>query len=281
MAYVNDVASINVLQGYSKKIQTAYVKESLVASRLSSDYEFFGAKTVRVMNPQTVPMSNYSRTGTNRYGTPTEMQDLVQELTCTQDKSFSLTIDEGNYEDQGHLKRARQMLSLQMAERAIPEMDKYLLTKLVAEAGNKKTDTAPTKSNIVARISLGTIALDDAEVPESGRTLFINATQYNNLKNSEEFIKIERLGDKALSKGVVGEFDGMQVVKIPAGRLPEGMNFLIVHKNAAVAPVKIDKTFLHQNPPGINGNLLEGRQYYDCFVFTAKENGVYADVTTT
>ena len=72
----------------------------------------------------------------------------------------------------------------------------------------------------------------------------------------------------------------MRVVKVPKGRWPENVNFIIVHKRAACAPVKLNDTKYHKDPPGISGDLLEGRQYYDLFVYGAKCNGVYVDVNT-
>lgn len=36
----------------------------------------------------------------------------------------------------------------------------------------------------------------------------------------------------------------------------------------------------HIDPPGISGNLVEGRFYYDLFVYGHKADGVYVDVTT-
>ena len=92
--------AINLHEKYAKKIQTAFVTKSLIAGRLSTEYSFSGVKTVKVSTPQTVPMVDYTRTGANRYGEPVEMQDVVQELTLTQDKSFALTIDKGNNQDQ-------------------------------------------------------------------------------------------------------------------------------------------------------------------------------------
>ena len=273
--------AVNLATKYADKIQAVYIKESVVAGRLSNDYSFSGAKTVTVLTPQTIPMVGYKRTGTNRYGDPQEMQDTVQELTLTQDRSFSLTVDKGNNADQMNLKGAGEMARLQMAERAVPESDKYCLTKLAENAGTVVgNSTALSKSNIVDRISEGTQALDDAEVPGEGRTLFVPASVYKLLKHSDEFMAVESLGKKALAKGVVGEYDNMLVVKVPKGRWPENVNFIIAHRQAATNPVKIADLRLHKDPPGISGNLLEGRNYYDCFVFAAKSGGVYAEIDT-
>lgn len=270
--------AINLLEKGAKTIATYFVKESLAAGRFSTEYDWSGVKTVKVLTPTTVPMGDYTRSGANRYGTPTEMEDTMQELTLSQDKSFSLTIDKGNNADQGGLKAAGKMLRLQLAERAIPEMDKYIFETLAANAGHKVTaSSALTKSNVCERISAGTEALDDAEVPQDGRTLFVPAKTYTFLHLSPEFVGLEKLGAKALAKGQVGEYDGMTVVKVPKGRWPEGANFIIAYKNSVTAPVKLNETKLHQDPPGISGNLLEGRQYYDCFVLKAKEKGVYVE----
>ena len=272
--------AINLHEKYAKEIQTKFVRESLIAGRFNNSYSFSGVKTVNITTPITVPMVDYTRSGANRYGEPQEMQDVVQEMTLTQDKSFSLTIDKGNNADQNGVKAAGKMLSLQIAEQAVPTMDKYCFQKLAEKAGNYGVhDKAPTKSDIVTRISAGTICMDDNEIPSESRTLFVTSETYAKLRLSDEFQKCDPLLEKSLAKGQVGTFDGMAVVKVPKGRWPAKVNFIIVHKSAACAPVKLNDTKLHQDPPGISGNLLEGRQYYDLFVFAAKCDGVYVDVT--
>jgi hypothetical protein len=261
---------------------TAFTRESLVAGKLCNDYDFSGAKTVRILTPITVAMNNYNRTGTNRYGTPSEMQDIIQDMTLTQDRSFAITIDKGNDADQNFAKNAGKMLMLQIQERAVPEFDTYVLKKLAEKAGFVVGDDQPlTKENICDRISLATAKLDDKEVPAYDRMLYVSTNTYRLLKHSDEFMAVQELGKEALTKGVVGMYDNMQVIKVPAPRWPANVNFMIVHKNAATAPVKISETKLHKDPPGISGHLLEGREYYDCFVFAPRAWGVYVEIDTT
>lgn len=273
--------AINLHEKYAKQIQSKFVQESIIAGLLSNEYSWSGVKTVKISTPLTTPMVDYTRTGTNRYGEPTEMQDTVQEMTLTQDKSFSLTIDKGNNADQNGIKAAGKMLALQIKERAVPTMDTYVLATLAQKAGKVVgNSTALSKTTVCDRISEGTLYLDDAEVPQEGRTLLVSNSTYKLLKHSEEFLGVDRLGEKALAKGQVGEYDNMKVVKVPSGRWPANVNFMIVYKNSATAPVKLNDTKLHKDPPGISGNLLEGRQYYDCFVFGPKADGVYVEVDT-
>ncbi len=273
--------SVNLFTLNSEMTQSAFTRESLVAGKLCNDYEFTGAKTVKILTPVTVPMTDYQRTGTNRYGNPTEMQDIIQELTLTQDRSFAMTIDKGNDADQGYAKNAGKMLMLQIAERAVPEFDRYVLNKLANKAGFIMANPeAMTKSNICEKISEATAVLDDAEVPAYDRMLFVSTQGYKMLKHSDEFMAVQELGRDALAKGVVGSYDNMSVIKVPAGRWPANVDFMIVHKNAATAPVKMNETKLHKDPPGISGHLLEGREYYDCFVFAPRACGVYTQVNT-
>lgn len=271
--------AVNLHDKYATQIQSKFVKESLIAGRLSTEYSWSGVKTVKVVTPITVPMVDYTRTGANRYGEPVEMQDVVQEMTLTQDKSFCMTIDKGNNADQNGVKAAGKMLSLQIAERAVPLMDTYVFATLAQKAGKVVGNTTKlSKTTVCDRISEGTLYLDDKEVPAEGRTLFVSSTAYKLLKHSDEFLAIDSLGEKSIAKGLVGRYDNMEVVKVPTGRWPQNVNFMIIHKSAATAPVKLNDTKLHKDPPGISGNLLEGRQYYDCFVFGAKCDGVYVEV---
>ena len=265
---------------YSKKALQAWKVGALLPSRLSNDYTFGDYKTVVISTITTEPLNDYSRTGTSRYGTPTDVQDTTQELTCTQDKAFTKVIDEGDAKDQQYLKKAARVVALIMKEQVIPMTDKYGFGVLATKAGKANTAAAPTKEDIVDRIATGTAYMDDKEVPGDGRTLFISATGYKNLRLSDQFMGIEALGKKAIAAGSVGEFDGMEVVKVPSSRFPTGVNFMIVHRRSACMPMKIKKTKIHQDPPGINGNLMEGRQYYDCFVFDQLKNGIYVDKTT-
>ena len=274
--------AINLFTMHSDLTMNAFKRESLVAGKLCNDYDFSGAKTVKILTPLTVPMNEYQRSGANRYGNPTEMQDIIQELTLTQDRSFALTIDKGNDADQGYAKNAGKMLMLQIAERAVPEFDSYVLNKLATKAGIiAGNNTALTAENICDRISQATAQLDDMEVPAYDRILYISTQGYKLLKHSDEFMAVQELGRDALAKGVVGSYDNMEVIKVQAPRWPANVNFMIVLKNAATAPVKLSETKLHKDPPGISGHLLEGREYYDCFIFAPRAAGVYADVDTS
>lgn len=270
-------------KGVKELTQRMIIEHSLVAPHLTKEFNFDGAKTIRLTTAVTQPMNDYKREGSNRYGEPKEVPDWMQKLTLTQDKSFALTIDKGNSHDQNKIKeRGNALLKAQLAEQAMPLYDRYCLDKMMKKAGKiVGNNTALAKNNIVDRITDGTVWLDDAEIAQNNRTLFIAAKYHKVLKLSDEFIAVEKIANKVLTKGVIGTFDNMTVVKVPKGRWPEGLNFLIVQQNCAAGPMVIDDTNIHLNPPGISGHLMEGRNYFDCFVIAARADGVYADVDTT
>jgi hypothetical protein len=81
-----------------------------------------------------------------------------------------------------------------------------------------------------------------------------------------------------LLTGQVGQVDGIPLVLAPDSYYPENFDFLITNKIATVAPVKLAEYRTHENPPGINGWLVEGRFYYDAFVLNNKKPAVYAHV---
>ena len=192
-----------------------------------------------------------------------------------------LTIDKTNNVDQFNMKKAGAIMRAQRDEKIVPEIDTYRLQKWSENGGiHKELDAEPTKKTIASQIISLHNDMLDAGVPDSGVTLLIRRKYLPDLKLAEEWVGLDSLGGKTLPKGCLGEFDGMEVVKVPSSRFPTGVNFMIVHRRAACMPMKIKKTKIHQDPPGINGNLMEGRQYYDCFVFDKLKHGIYVDKTT-
>lgn len=68
--------------------------------------------------------------------------------------------------------------------------------------------------------------------------------------------------------------DGMTIQVVPNDYLPPKTAFLITHPCAMCSPVKLAEYNVHDNPPGISGWLIEGRTYYDAFVFNNKRDAI-------
>ena len=276
--------AINLAAKYSKEIANAFTLRSVVDGTTNKDYDFTGVKTLNVYTPVTQSLADYQRTGTSRYGTPTELQDTMQELMLTRDRSFSITIDKGNNSEQMGAKEASRILSIEMNEQAIPEMDKYALGRFADYAGKLVAlAAAPTSENIAQKLSDGMVAMSNKNVPADGRFIFIGWSCFGALRLSNQFIGVESLAKSALVKGAIGTFMGAQVVVVPDDYLKKGDKtcyFIITHKNSVIQPKKVQDYFVKENPAGINGALLEGRFIYDAFVLGGRCDGVYAAVAS-
>lgn len=273
---------INLATKYSSKVQERFYQESLTQDSFSKDLdtEFTGVKTVKVSEVGTSPMHDYTRSGSNRYGSPEELQDSVQEFVMTKDRSFTFTIDKGNNMEQNMIKKAGAAMSRQLREVVTPEIDKYRFQVWSQNAGQGAALAAPTKDTVFGMLVDAKAAMDNKLVPQKGRILYSSVTFYKVLIQCSEYLAIEKLGAKAISKGKVGEILGMDVKMIPDSYLPANVYFMIIMKDAAISPVKLHEYNLHKDPPGISGHLAEGRFIYDAFVKGTKMDGIYVGVTT-
>ena len=168
-----------------------------------------------------------------------------------------------------------------MREVVIPEVDTYVLGKICEGAGNKPAEKELTSSNIYDEIFTANTALDNADVPETGRILVITPETLLLMKTSKDsagrYQDMVRavLDEGKRSVGFVGNLDGLDVLKVSAKRLPEKFGFMVVHPCATVAPTKLESYKTHQNPPGLSGSLVEGRIVYDAFVLENKAKAIY------
>ena len=267
----------NLATKYSNKVDERFTKQSQAMMALNNDYEFTGVETVKVYSIPVVPLKDYSRSGSNRYGTPDDLQRNVQTMTVKKDRAFTFIIDKGDKLQSQMVMDSGKALSRQTNEVMIPGFDACCFKTLAdaaVEAGNIDS-TAPTKSNAYELFLKGMESLGDNNVPDQGRVAFCSYAFANLLKQDSAFMKYGNTSQEMLVKGVIGEVDGAKIVKVPSSRLPAGCAFILCHPLAATAPKQLEEFKTHDNPPGISGWLCEGRFIYDCFVLDEKVGGIY------
>ena len=69
--------AINLAEKYSQKVQERFTIGSKTDRYCGHDYEFTGVKTIKIYSVDTVPTTNYTRTGTARFGALTELGDTT------------------------------------------------------------------------------------------------------------------------------------------------------------------------------------------------------------
>lgn len=260
---------------YVDEIFTTESKKSLLTNE---DFNWTGAHTIKVYKLNTVGMNDYDRAGTgegSRYGEIAALSTALEEFTLKKDRSFTFAIDKLDTDETGQQVQAASALARQQREVIIPEVDSYVYGVMTAGAGIKPAAKALTSENIYTEIITANNAMDNAEVPETGRILVVTPDIYLLMKQCKDITMETDIGNDMRLKGVIGLLDGLTVLKVPAARLPKQFGFMIAHPVATVAPTKLEEYRIHQDPPGISGSLVEGRICYDAFVLDNKKKAIY------
>ena len=269
------MATIDYAAKYSQKVDERFSLVSKTGVAINADYDFVGVKTVNVYSVGVAAMNDYNRNGANRFGNPAELDITAEELTMKKDRSFTFTIDRGNYEDTQMVAEAGKALNRQLTEVVIPEVDKYRLAVLAANAGLKSTPAAITKNNAYIAMLDANEALSNALAPEANRICFCSTAFYKAIKQDEAFVKKGDMAQELAINGAVGAVDGIPLIVLPASYMPTKTDFIITNKIACTAPIKLANYRVNDQPQGIDGWLVEGRIYYDAFVLGNKKNAVY------
>ena len=266
-------ATINYASKYSPVVDDKFVLESLTEGMANNEYDWIGVSTVNVYSIPDVALGDYTTSGSNRYGDPDELGDEVQEMTLSQDKAFTFTIDRKNYDDTMMTKEAGKRLATEISNVVIPFIDAYRIGKAFTYAGNTTTETV-TSSNAYATFLEAQAKMDEDKVPVGGRVCYVTPQFYKKIRLDDAFIKASDLGQNIQITGQVGEIDGVPVIKAPSSYFPAKAEFVIMNPVAMVSPVKLQEYKIHTEPQGISGWLVEGRVRFDAFVLNNKADAV-------
>lgn len=268
--------AINLAEKFSPLVDERFEVESKSALIVNSDYDFVGAKTIKIYSVGTSQMNDYGRNaeGTSRYGTVNDLSTELQEVSMEKDRSFTYAIDKMDEDETLQALNAGSSLARQLREVVIPEVDKYTYAKVSANAGTSKTETI-TKENAYTSILTANETQDELKVPEQGRILVATPKFINLLKQDKNATLDTDIAQEMKLKGVIAEMDGVSIQKVVASLLPENTNFILVHPIATTRAIKLAEYKINNDPQGISGTLIEGRIYYTAFVRNNKKSAIY------
>ena len=185
--------------------------------------------------------------------------------------------------------------------RVTPEIDAYTFAALSGASGiqSANADITVGTTDVPGLIDTATKAMNEEEVPEEGRILFVSETAYEGLK-----VKIARFtenGERNIYNGVEA-YNGMRVIRVPqtrfytaitqydgttAGQTAGGyigtpstgynINFLMVHPSAVLKVMKhvLPRIFTPAQNLLADAYKFDYRAYWDAFVYENKAKGVY------
>ena len=272
--------AVNLAQKYSSVLDQVFTAGSYTDKYVNKKYDFDGVQTINVYTVTTVEPTNYNRAETgDRFGGNNELQNIVTPYTLKNDKSFKLVIDRGNYEQTALAEKAGAVMKAEMEERVIPMIDADRL-KAAATGATAVSQAITAGNNAYTDILKAEAFLDEDKAPVEGRVLFVTPGYYNAIK---EYITTTMHADtyssKLISRGYVGELDGIPVVKVPTSYFPTKTNAVLWHRDALLGAKQIMNTRIKTDSELVDGTLLLGRFIYGSFVLNGKKKSVASIVS--
>lgn len=258
-------------QKWPALLDKALTTEGFTNSLCNRNYDLVGVDTIKIQSLETVEADDYDKTKTdgNRFGRSTELENRVQTVVLSQDKSFEITIDRATLEDSAFAVKSTEVMGAELRERIIPMIDKYVLG-VIAAADTDKDTTAITKNNAYdVFLSLST-KLDDNQVPLVGRICAVKPEVYKKLMLDPSFIKASDKGMDITMKGFTGTIDDVAIIKVPSLYFPENVDMIMTHPIATTKADKTTMTRILTDVRDIDGAVLQGRFRYDAFVLDKK-----------
>ena len=211
---------------YLPYVDELFSQESKKSILTNEDFDFDGAKTVKLYKVNTAEMNDYGRTGAtgsnwSRYGAVANLEGTCETATLKKDRSFTFVIDALDENQTGGALNGATALARQVREVVIPEVDGYVYGVMAAGAGHKPAAVALTKDNIYDEIIKASAALDDDLVPETDRALTVTPATYLLMKKCKDIVMETEIGEEMRIRGVIANLDGAMTIKVTASRLPE------------------------------------------------------------
>ena len=297
--------SIALAEQYTGILDEKY-KKSALTNILEVQDEFLqgfnNAGTIQILSVATDGLGDYDRATGFPAGSTTA---TWESHTIDNDRGQSFQIDSMDNAEAGgriFIETARQF----MMQEVIPEVDAVRFSTMAGAGTTPVEADLTTGDAYLAAIDAAVLAMDDAEVPEENRVLYICNEGFSLLKNASAITRqfeTSNRGDKVIERRF-WEYDGMRVIKVPQGRFFNGItlddgtggggfaktavtgrdiNFQIVHLEAVKAITRHAKVriFTADVNQGGDADRYDYRIYHDIIVPGNKTAGVYTHQATS
>lgn len=292
--YPNTIA---LAQRYLPLLDEVYKYSSRSAILDSQNVQFVGGNAVKVYKTSMDGLADYGRNSGFVAGA---VNGAWETMTLSQDRGRAFQIDRMDNEET--LDLAFGTLAGEFVRtKVVPEVDAYTFAAMAGATGiqSANADITVGTTDVPGLIDTATKAMNEAEVPEEGRILFISETAYQGLK--EKIARFTENGERNIYNGVEA-YNGMRVIRVPqtrfytaitqydgttAGQTAGGyigtpttgynINFLMVHPSAVLKVMKhvLPRIFTPDQYQAADAWSFQYRAYWDAFVYENKAKGVY------
>lgn len=293
MAFENTIA---LAQRYLPMLDEVYKYGAKSAILDNPNVQFIGGNAVKVFKTSMDGLGDYSRNGGYVNGA---VNGSWETMTLSQDRGRSFQIDRMDNEET--LDLAFGTLAGEFIRtKVVPEVDAYTFATLAGKAGNSaNADVTIGTTDVPGLVDAAAKGMNDAEVPEEGRLLFISETAYAGLK--AKVTRSTENGEKSIDNGIE-TYNGMRIIRVPqtrfytaitqydgttSGQTAGGyvgtaetgypINFLLLHPSAVLKVMKhvLPRIFSPEVNQRADAWQFDYRVYYDVFAYENKVNGIY------
>ena len=294
--------TINYATQFMADIMQKYSRELLTADLTTQNVTFLNANTIKIPFLSVGGYKNHSRAG------GFNSQDVVKKdmiKTLSFDRDVELFVDTMDVDESNQAVSAANVTNVFITEHGIPETDAYRISKLYADFIAEGEDnpagvadkTVITKENVLSIFDGYMTAMDEAEVPEEGRILYVTPAISDMIKNAvgvSRNLNVGNAADSAINRAI-NALDNVKIVKMPSGRMKTAYNFedgyvpavgakqinmVLVHPRSVIACDK--HSYIRLWPEGTHtkgdGWLYQNRKYGDLFVVNNRKDGIKINI---
>lgn len=276
------MAAINYAQLYAQALAQAYPNvlhfAALRSTENDSRYRWTGANTIQIPTLKTTGRVDADR---DTIGTAKRNYDNEWEpKTLANHRKWSTLVHPMDIDETNQVASIQNITKVFNEEQKFPEMDAYLVSKVFSdwkEAGGVADTTVITVENALTVFDAWMEAMDDANVPATGRILYATPTTKGILQRAKELSRYIQNGESAISRAV-RSLDDVQIESVPsalmktaydftegykAGVGAKQINMLLVHPSAVITPEKYSFAQLDAPSAGSEGKYIYFEESYD------------------
>lgn len=286
----------NYVTQFLTQLQQKYFRE-LTSNDLTTDKaQFTGTKSIKIPRLDLAGYKDHSRSGGwNRQA----LSNSYETKELQHDRDVEFFVDVADVDETNQVLSAANITNRFEEEQAIPELDKYRYSKLYSESvgyGRTPDATILDADNVLSVFDNLMLKMDEAEVPEEGRIMYVTPTYKTLLKQAND---IRRITSVSVPGGVINRsvrsLDDVKMQSVPSARMKtvfdftngaapgvgaKQINLILVHTHCVIAPIKRSVIYLHE--PGSHqqgdGYLYQNRSYTDLFLIERKADAVQINV---
>ena len=276
------MAALNYATQYAQALAQAYPYvlhfAALRSAENDSRYKWTGANTIQIPTLKTTGRVDGNR---DTIGTAKRNYDNEWEpKTLANHRKWSTLVHPMDIDETNQVASISNITKVFNEEQKFPEMDAYLVSKMYAdwtEAGGVADTTALTEANVLQKFDAYMEAMDDANVPATGRILYCTPTMKGILKRAQELSRYIQNGEHAVNRNV-HSLDDVQIEAVPsslmktaydftegykAGAGAKQINMMLVHPSAVITPEKYSFAQLDAPSAGSEGKYIYFEESYD------------------